>query len=325
MKGINIITIVACLLIGVGGGYAIGYTKYEPIVVGYENQVANLFNQISNLDQDVATLKLDVSEREGIIKTQLQDETYYKSEVSILQSKQTELKADLEEAKAEHGKVLAATLSVRSELENLHARMENLMDTTVIQNYHWTYQLTPWDWYLTIPLALYFEYTERPRPSSAEYFIELARDPNDDSYINKMVQQMNDAAVQQNYNEAQKLNFIIAFVQNLPYTRDSVTTPYDEHPRYPVETLFDRGGDCEDTSILLAALLDSMGYDVALLMLYNAEPRHMAVGVSATGIYGSYYEYGGARYYYLETVGEGWQIGQIPPSITNTIAHIYPL
>jgi hypothetical protein len=63
--------------------------------------------------------------------------------------------------------------------------------------------------------------------------------------------------------------------------------------------------------------------DVALLLL--PEHMHMAVGVSATGIYGSYYEYGGIRYYYLETVGDGGEIGQIPPSITNTIAHIYPL
>ena len=84
------------------------------------------------------------------------------------------------------------------------------------------------------------------------------------------------------------MNFVMAFVQSLPDTIDKGTTPYDEYPRYPVETLFARGGDCEDTPILVAALLDRLGYDVALLVLENAQ--HMAVGVSITDTYESYYE-----------------------------------
>jgi len=151
----------------------------------------------------------------------------------------------------------------------------------------------------------------------------MARDPMDDSYIDDMVQEIDKAATEKHFTEVQKLNFVIAFVQSLPYTVDIETKPYDEYPRYPIETLFDRGGDCEDTSILVAALLDRLGYDVALLHLKNA--KHMAVGVSVPSTYGSYYEYEGKKYFYLETTGEGWEVGQIPPSITDTHAHIYPL
>ena len=149
----------------------------------------------------------------------------------------------------------------------------------------------------------------------------MARDTKDDIYIDKMIQQINDAASDKGYNQAQKLNFVIAFIQNLPYTVDSVTTPYDEYPRYLIETLFNRGGDCEDASIVVAALLDGMGYDVCLISLKG----HMAVSVALAGVTGSYYEYGGEKYFYLETTGDGWQIGQVPSRITERTAKIYPL
>lgn len=150
----------------------------------------------------------------------------------------------------------------------------------------------------------------------------MVKDPYDDYYISSMVQKINEAAIKEGFTESEKVNFVIAFVQSLPYTEDSVTTDWDEYPRYPIETLFDRGGDCEDTSILVAALLDRMGYDVCLLIL--EDENHCAVGVVIEGTYGTYYEYNGKKYFYLETVGEGWEIGDYP-DFTDTWAYIYPL
>ena len=65
----------------------------------------------------------------------------------------------------------------------------------------------------------------------------------------------------------------VSFAQNLPYTADDVTTGFDEYPRFPYETLYDNGGDCEDTSILVSAMLRELRYGVALLHF----PGHMAV------------------------------------------------
>jgi hypothetical protein len=118
------------------------------------------------------------------------------------------------------------------------------------------------------------------------------------------------------------VNFVISFVQSLPYTVDDVTTAWNEYPRYPIETLFDRGGDCEDTSILVAALLEGLGYDCALLIL--DEDDHCAVGVDIDA-YGTYYEVNGVQYFYLETTGEGWEIGQQPDSFPSTTAYVYPI
>ncbi|MBI5253524.1 MAG: hypothetical protein HY930_03890 [Euryarchaeota archaeon] len=110
-------------------------------------------------------------------------------------------------------------------------------------------------------------------------------------------------------------------MQSLPYTPDNVTTKFDEYPRYPIETLADNGGDCEDASILTAALLSNMGYKVILI----SPPEHMAVGIHIEGAYGSYYEIEGRKYFYLETTGKGWKIGEIPEEYRGAEVKIYQL
>jgi hypothetical protein len=109
----------------------------------------------------------------------------------------------------------------------------------------------------------------------------VAKDPGDDWYIDAVVKQINAAAVEGGFTEKEKVELVIAFVRSLPCTVDQAATPWNEYPRYPVETLFDRGGDCEDTSILVAALLDRMGYDTALQLLHRE--MHAAVGYASWG------------------------------------------
>jgi len=135
-----------------------------------------------------------------------------------------------------------------------------------------------------------------------------------------LVDEIERVALREAFGELEKVEFVAAFVQSFPYTSDSVTTSYDEYPRYPIETLVDSGGDCEDTSILIASLLNSMNYGVAIIIL----PDHSAVGVlGREGIYGSYYEYEGGKYYYLETTNTGWGIGEIPDEHKGATANLY--
>lgn len=105
-----------------------------------------------------------------------------------------------------------------------------------------------------------------------------------------------------------KTNFAIAFIHSLYYVKDA-RTGFDEYPKYPVETLIEENGDCEDTSYLAASIIRAMGIGVILVN----PPGHMAVGVWCEECTGSYYEWEGKKYFYLETTGEGWELGQIPP------------
>ena len=114
--------------------------------------------------------------------------------------------------------------------------------------------------------------------------------------------------------------------KDLPYKDDLNSTGQAEYPRYPLETIVDNGGDCEDKAILASALLHEMGYDVVLLKF----PDHMAVGVDIQdGVslpddeQPVYYDYHGKRYYYLETSDTTWDIGQIPDELKNIAPKIY--
>jgi hypothetical protein len=118
----------------------------------------------------------------------------------------------------------------------------------------------------------------------------------------------------------EQVDFLIDFVQSLPYVPDTVSAGLNEYPKYVVETLVEAGGDCEDSAILLSSLLQSepFGYGAVLLLL----PNHMAVGVKGGDLPGSYYEYRGMKFYYVETTGEGWSVGEIPPDYQNDDATI---
>lgn len=101
------------------------------------------------------------------------------------------------------------------------------------------------------------------------------------------------------------INFIASFVQNIQYVEDSTECDY---PRYPIETLVDRQGDCEDKAILTAAILNSVGYNVSLIQL----PKHVAVGIHLDEDAVSD-EYFVDEYYFLETSSTGWFVGKVPP------------
>jgi predicted transglutaminase-like cysteine proteinase len=198
---------------------------------------------------------------------------------------------------------------------------------SIPRDYKWDFELKQWTWSMQIPEAAYDYYKSLPRSPTDDYSIYVTH-PLDDTLINSLADEIRGNAQKEGYNEYETVSFAIAFVQSLPYASDSVATGYDEYPRYPIETLVDDGGDCEDTSILAASLIEALGYGVVLLVFpETAESEgHCAVGVAGgEDVYGTFWKYGGKNYYYLETTGEGWEIGDIPEEYQQASAHIYPM
>lgn len=122
-------------------------------------------------------------------------------------------------------------------------------------------------------------------------------------------------AQKDNFSEWRLVNTVIDFVQSLEYQAET-----GEYPKYPIETLKDGGGDCEDTSILLSAILDKLGFDCVML----SPPGHMAVGLSIVGATGKRYVYSGKDYYYVETTGMNWEVGAVPKQY-DAPAKVYAL
>ncbi len=131
---------------------------------------------------------------------------------------------------------------------------------------------------------------------------------------------------------------VLAFVQQFRYGYDQETKGVKEYPRYPIETLVDRIGDCDCHAILCAALLKVLGYDVVLLSVtFKNDPAgHLAVGVEgADHLKGEYYRdpRTDKRYFYCEATpasnaGSGtevrvqWTFGEVPFS---DIARLEPI
>jgi len=188
------------------------------------------------------------------------------------------------------------------------------------RDYSWDYGGYAWSWDLYIPKQSYYEYEGRYRTSNLSYYVT-----ENEPYVISLANGLANAAESKGYDSYEKVSFVMAFVQSLPYTSDSVTTGYNEYPRYPVETLVDNGGDCEDTSILFAALLEAypLNYDAVLFEIPANLPIHVAVGIwGEDGAGDYYYTYQGRNYYYCETTGSGWKIGEMSSEYIDDYARI---
>ena len=89
----------------------------------------------------------------------------------------------------------------------------------------------------------------------------------------------------------------IDFVESMLYQYDIEYTTQPDYPKYPIETIRDGRGDCEDTSFLMSSILEALGVDT-ILLLYS---DHMAVGFASSTCPGDSYVYKEERYCFLET------------------------
>jgi len=188
-------------------------------------------------------------------------------------------------------------------------------------HYEWHYGKGTWTYDMKIPKPAYDYYKTVDRKKIKDYSYYVT-DPSDDEYLAGLADKFKEAAQKENYSDLDMVKNIIFFVQNLEYVDDKVGTGYDEYPKFPLETLADEGGDCEDSAILLASLLRELGYGTVLIQFKD----HMAVGVKGEdSIPGSYYEVDGTRYYYVETTSPGWDIGEVPEQMKDKPARILDL
>ncbi len=230
--------------------------------------------------------------------------------------------------------------------------------------YEWTWNGEKYSVKVKIPQSLYDFYRVKPRMSLiAEYnetvgarkredfmvtWYLMARTPHQKPVIKEIASQLEEIAEREGLSSYDKAWLVSSFVQSLTYQKD-LGSLGGEYPKYVVETLWDGGGDCEDTTILLISLLREMGYDTTFLLM----PGHAAVAVALNPedvkgprVKNSVEEYGylslvlidsldlykkyvlyangegdvpvlefklnGKSYFYIETTGEGWKPGWVP-------------
>jgi hypothetical protein len=139
--------------------------------------------------------------------------------------------------------------------------------------------------------------------------------------IHKILRYIDNQIRESGLGERERLQFILDFVQ-LPNIKfmgdeecDEIGRPQD-YARFPDETLFDGRGDCDCKSALAAILFREAGYRTAYLITKD----HAAVAVAFRGkanadlidIAGSsVLTKDGYIYYFCETTGDGFRIGDL--------------
>ena len=176
-------------------------------------------------------------------------------------------------------------------------------DNVLTEEFKWNYNGRSRRLIVPYPEFLFNYYSNLDRIFDEDYGLYVF-DKYDEDYLDLFV----DLLVSSD-SDVDNINFVVSFVQNLEYKKDSNANESFEYPRYPIETLFngEGGGDCEDKAILAASILSQMGYDVALFRLTN----HMAVGVCINQNISGYERYID-DYYFLETTSVGGTLGYIP-------------
>ncbi len=149
--------------------------------------------------------------------------------------------------------------------------------------------------------------------SKASPYAEYATQHNTNRYLEQVAAKLDEDAADLGYTGIKLVEYLVAFVQQtIIYTPDP--TIY-EYPKYPIESLVEQKGDCEDKAAALVALLKTFGFDAIMVNL----PGHMAAAVACDNC-GGYYTHNGKKYSFIETSQPNWKIGQLTTLSSNNSA-----
>ena len=203
----------------------------------------------------------------------------------------------------------------------LNAHDVKLEGDKYIVSHEWEYGGQTWTCKIPVSKKLY-DYYKNDREHIGYNYPGYAMSEYDRNFIKGLISSFRKSGEQKEMSDFEVVKNVVSFIQSLQYVTDMKSKGEKEYVRFPVETVVDGIGDCEDFSILMAAILDEMGYSVVLLEL----PDHLAVAVASDDfVTGTYYPYNGKKYYYLETTNPGWDIGDIPDDYKKVSATLLPL
>lgn len=118
-------------------------------------------------------------------------------------------------------------------------------------------------------------------------------------------------SLRQQFVTMQEVENVVTFVRAIRYESDQSLHGVDDYFSFPIETLCDAAGDCEDHAFLAAAILHHLGHEVALFYLEGQKTAHLALGYNLTGdvsmtdgVSGPFSasDQHGREFYYVETV-----------------------
>jgi PKD repeat protein len=173
--------------------------------------------------------------------------------------------------------------AVATATETVTAR--TVPDGYVVRHYEWIHEGDTQQWDALLPYGLYQTYRGRLRTSFGDRYDYPAYvlDPLDDPTLAELADVLWNRAAGR---EEAFVEWTLSFVQGaVRYEEDP---PSKEWPLYPIETLYDGAGDCEDTAILFVSLLRARGMASNLATVDtdgDGFPDHVLVFVPVSAAY----------------------------------------
>ena len=186
---------------------------------------------------------------------------------------------------------------------------------TITRSFWWTYGGANRTLQLSVPGDLYDWARAQSRDDwPRRDYDDCVLNPLDDPLMAEIAAALNLGSYRETVENA------LAFVQTaIAYQSDPGVF---EYPRYPVETLVDEVGDCEDTAILYASLIRTLGHGALLVSVDtngSGNANHMVVFVPIDETFPTcgmdcVWEYEGRLYAMAETAVDGgyYPLGQDP-------------
>ena len=190
----------------------------------------------------------------------------------------------------------------------------NKKSEVITINYNFNYILTgdnhgkKIDIRIEIPKDLYLYYQNQNHIFSENFRNITSFITYDDLVIKKIANQIKQLNITQNFNP---IAVAYQLVSQIVYTSDKFSiNGWDEYPKYPIETIIEGSGDCEDTTFLMASLLKALDLGDPSLVRFDNHLGLAAFVVDNENI--------GKDIFYIETTGNGiHHPGVMPESLVG--------
>jgi hypothetical protein len=165
---------------------------------------------------------------------------------------------------------------------------------------------------------------------AAKEVVRKSPDQTGDWIINQVLAKVNEVARIENLSRYETMQLLLSFCQkpNFSWILDESCTEIGNPPdyfRFPVETIYDKRGDCDCTALMGFVLFMKAGISSAyILMLGDGSSKHAAFAVGdvpddiASSLNGII-TIRGKKYYFCETVGDAWKVGVLPDSYAERL------
>ncbi len=177
---------------------------------------------------------------------------------------------------------------------------------TLSEVFKWSGPLKDWSYTFTVPKTKATEFHSLSLNTTGDNIQKLQ--PEDQIYIENITNELQNEAADQGYDEIQELTNIINFVRSIPENNTTLIENSGKPQKYLLDVLTTRDADIRELSNVALELYRITGYPPVLIKTKS----HTAIGVPCSSCNGTYIEFAGMKYYYVEPAPGNYGIGEVP-------------